>query len=168
MAKIIANRLKPLLHGLIGPDQAGFMPGREAKGNVTKSLDLIYAAHTQIIEGLLLSMDAEKAFDRVAWDFMLETCRFIGLANSSIQGFKMTKKEYKVTTYADDLLFFLTNPHISIPLSLKEFSLYGYISNLKINYAKSEAMNVTIPDNKLKTVQKRTAPLNGNLQPLNT
>lgn len=39
LAKIIANRLRPLLHTLIGPEQAGFMPGREAKDNVTKSLN---------------------------------------------------------------------------------------------------------------------------------
>lgn len=45
MAKIIANRLRPLLHDIIGPDQAGFVPNREAKDNVTKSLDFIYAAH---------------------------------------------------------------------------------------------------------------------------
>lgn len=33
LAKIVATRLRPLLHGLIGPEQAGFMPGREAKDN---------------------------------------------------------------------------------------------------------------------------------------
>lgn len=57
------------------------MPDREAKDNVTKSLNLIHAARQQKIEGFLLSTDAEKAFDRVAWDYMLETCRFIGLGD---------------------------------------------------------------------------------------
>lgn len=49
--------------------------------------------------------------------------------------------------YADDLLFFLAEPHLSIPNLLQAFEYYGYISNLKINYMKSEALNITFaPD----------------------
>lgn len=55
------------------------MLGRESRDNVTKALNFIYAARTRKIQGLLLSTDAEKAFDWVAWDYMLGTCRFIGL-----------------------------------------------------------------------------------------
>lgn len=211
MSKIIANRLKPLLHKLIGSEQAGFMPGRETRDNVIKTLNLMHAAGMRKFEGLLLSTDAEKAFDRVAWDFMLETCRFIGLGNNmmswistlyknpsaqlkingslsstveikngtrqgcplspllfiltlepfvrrivaerAIQGFEVGKKEYKMVAYADDLLFFIRNPHISLPSLMKEFSIFGYFSNLKINYTKSEILNVSIPTNKLDTIQ---------------
>lgn len=39
----------------------------------------IKVARVQKIEDLLLSIDMKKVFDRVAWDFMLETCKFIGL-----------------------------------------------------------------------------------------
>lgn len=211
LTKILANRLKPLLHTLIGLEQAGFMPGREAKDNITKSLNLIYAARLRKIECHLLSSDAEKAFDRVAWDFMLVTCRYVGLgkhmmawisalyknpsaklringslsntvtitngtrqgcplspllfilslepfirrvmATQDIQGFKITSTEFKIAAYAADLLFFLTNPLTSIPTLLKEISIYGYISYLKINYAKSEAMNVTLPEKICKAAQ---------------
>lgn len=78
------------------------------------------------------------------------------LLNSSIRGFKLTDREFKVAAYADDLLFFLTEPHISIPSLMKEFSLYGYISNLKINFSKSEAMNITLPADKLNRAQSNS------------
>lgn len=218
LAKIIANRLRPLLHDLIGPEQADFMPGRKSKDNVTKALNLIHAAHMKKIEGLLLSTNAEKAFNRVAWDYMLETCKFVGLgtnlmtwitslymnpsaqikingslsdtihihngtrqgcplsplvfiislepfirkviAERTIKGFMVADREFKVAAYADDLLFFLTDIHISLPTLMKEFSHFGYISNLKINYSKSEAMNISIPKTPSGTL-KLTAPLSG-------
>lgn len=69
------------------------MPGREAKDNVTKSLNLIYAARRLKIEGLLLSTDAEKAFDPVAWEFMLETCRFIRLGTLVLSWISALYKE---------------------------------------------------------------------------
>lgn len=50
-AKILANHLRPLLHTLIGPEQVGFMPGREAKDNVIKALNLIHKSRTDDLEG---------------------------------------------------------------------------------------------------------------------
>lgn len=52
--KILANRLRPLLHKLIEPEQVGFMPGREAKDNVIKALNLIHKSQTDTFEGMLL------------------------------------------------------------------------------------------------------------------
>lgn len=193
--------LTSLLPKLIGPEQVGFMLGREARDSVIKALNLIHCAHAQIIEGLLLSTDTEKAFDRVAGDYLFATCRHIGLgshmmawiaalyhkaqarlkikgtpseavdinngtrqgcplspllfilslepfirlinANTDIRGFQIRDCTYKVAAYADDLLFFLSQPHVSIPNLLNAFKLFGYISNMKINYTKSEAFNST-------------------------
>ena len=33
-AKILAERIRPLMEGLIDKDQAGFVPGRETRDNV--------------------------------------------------------------------------------------------------------------------------------------
>lgn len=70
---VVANRLRPLLSDLKGPKQVGFMPGREAKDNVIKALLFSHAAYSQSFGALLLSTDAENAFVRVSWDYMLAT-----------------------------------------------------------------------------------------------
>lgn len=44
LAKMLANRLRPLLDSLIGPKQVGFMLSREAKDNMIKALCLTHEA----------------------------------------------------------------------------------------------------------------------------
>lgn len=79
LSKIIAMRLCRHLPDIIGLEQVGFMPGREAHDNVIKAINLIHTLKGHTDKGLLLSTDAEKAFYRVAWDFMFAVCRHTGL-----------------------------------------------------------------------------------------
>lgn len=65
--------------------------------------------------------------------------------NPDIQGIKTTKREYKLAAFADDILLFLTNPHTTIPVLLEEFQHFNLISNLKINFSKSFALNISLP-----------------------
>lgn len=80
-AKMIANRLRPLLPNIIHLDQVGFIPGREARDNTIRTISLISRARTSDIPMCLLSVDAEKAFDRVDWDFLRATLQHIGLGS---------------------------------------------------------------------------------------
>lgn len=72
--------------------------------------------------------------------------------NPDIKGFNINSKAYKTTAYVDDLLFFLTGPHISILNLVKEFQYYGYVSSMRINL-KSEDLNITLSPNSLTLVQ---------------
>lgn len=70
LAKVIANRLMVFLPELVHPDQVEFVPGRQAPDATRRVPNLIHhAAHNQA-PSLLLSLDAEKAFDRVHWTFL--------------------------------------------------------------------------------------------------
>lgn len=51
--------------------------------------------------------------------------------------------EHKITAYADDLFFLLTEPDFSL-LLLNLFTQYGELSNFSINYSKSEALNFNL------------------------
>lgn len=70
---------------LIHLDQVSFVPSREARDNTTKVLNLIHRASVTKTSCVFLSTDAEKAFDRVSWEFMSSALRHIGLGNKMVQ-----------------------------------------------------------------------------------
>lgn len=78
-SKILANRLTPLLPSLVSTDQAGFVIGREARDNAVKAINLHHIITHTNQKGFFLSLDAEKAFDRVAWDYMAAVLQAIGI-----------------------------------------------------------------------------------------
>lgn len=69
-AKILANRMMLFMPALNGREQSSFIPNREGRDNTITVIHLIHQIKRQGNEGLILSMDAEKAFDWVAWDYM--------------------------------------------------------------------------------------------------
>lgn len=69
-AKILASRLRVFLGSLIDGDQTGFIPKREAKDNTIKVLHWIQHARIKRNPLLLVASDAEKAFDRLNWQYL--------------------------------------------------------------------------------------------------
>lgn len=81
----MAMRLIPYLKRIIHIDQSGFVPGREERDNTTKSLNIIHMCESTKIPAMLLSTDAEKAFDRVSWTFMGSVLRYIGIGTNAMK-----------------------------------------------------------------------------------
>lgn len=71
----------------------------------------------------------------------------------SIKGMNLGSTQCKLAAYADDHLFFLAHPHQTVPNLLKEFDLYGSFSILKVNYPKSEALNISLTTKNLQDTQ---------------
>lgn len=59
----------------------------------------------------------------------------------------------KLSLYADDLLLYVTQPHISIPSILSEIHRFGLFSNYKLNLSKTEALNLSLPQPTLPSPQ---------------
>ena len=78
-SKILANRLITYIPSLIHPDQVGFTPGREGRENTQRVLSTIYLSQLYQNPLVLVSTDAEKAFDRVDWGFLRAILQHIGL-----------------------------------------------------------------------------------------
>uniref|UniRef100_A0A8C5QB08 Reverse transcriptase domain-containing protein n=1 Tax=Leptobrachium leishanense TaxID=445787 RepID=A0A8C5QB08_9ANUR len=62
-----------------------------------------------------------------------------------IAGLRVGNTEHRLTAYADDLLFFVRSPKVTLPTLLHMFADYGTLSNLKLNMDQSEIMPVLIP-----------------------
>lgn len=153
------------------------MKGKEARDSATRVIDLISEITKEQKERCLLSTDAEKAFDRVDWTFMMQTLEIINVGinminwilslytfpraqirvNSilshpfdirnltrqgcplspllfilslelflkrlrgvmDIAGIKVNKEEHKVSAYADNLLFSIRNPNVTVSNLIK-------------------------------------------------
>uniref|UniRef100_R4GAV9 Reverse transcriptase domain-containing protein n=1 Tax=Anolis carolinensis TaxID=28377 RepID=R4GAV9_ANOCA len=70
-AIIMAERLKTFMTNWISEDQTGFLPNRQIKDNIRILIDTIeyYEYHNEK-QLALLFIDAEKAFDKINWNYL--------------------------------------------------------------------------------------------------
>ena len=83
-ARVIAGRLLKVIHLVVEKDQTCRVPGRYIGENVALLRDVVYYSTSFAVPVAVLSLDQEKAFDRVDWDFMRSTLSTMGFGPSFI------------------------------------------------------------------------------------
>lgn len=76
ISKALSTRLKPILTYLIHEDQAGFLQNRNISHSIRNVLDVIQYTKSNKIQALMVSLDWEKAFDRVSRDSIDRTSHY--------------------------------------------------------------------------------------------
>lgn len=89
LAKMLARRLESVLPTIISGDQTGFIKNRHSFHNVRRLFDILYSPTTSDNPELVISMDAEKAFDRVAWPYLFYTLKCFGFGDTLISWIKL-------------------------------------------------------------------------------
>ena len=80
--RALAGRLLKVISTVVSPDQTREVPGRSIGENLSVIRDLINYAAMEDIPVALLSLDQEKAFDRVDWGFLSRVLETMGFGPS--------------------------------------------------------------------------------------
>lgn len=85
LSKILAIRLDRVITSLVHEDQVGFIHKRNSADNIRRFINIMWVVSD--LESLIaaISLDAEKAFDRVKWGYMFKILEILGFRRTFIR-----------------------------------------------------------------------------------
>ena len=118
ITKTLSHRLEKVIPSIIHPDQTGFIKGRHSSNNTRRLFNLLeYSTSQKQPPTIIVSLDAEKAFDKVNWSFLTSTLQTFGFGESFINWIHILHSSPTATV--------LTNGLTSQPFTLQRGTRQG-------------------------------------------
>jgi hypothetical protein len=78
--KVLTDRIYLVAQKVIRPSQTAFLPGRYIMEGVVIFHETLHEMHRKKLDGAILKLDFEKAYDKVKWSFLQQTLRMKGFS----------------------------------------------------------------------------------------
>ena len=80
LKKTVANRIQQHIKRILHHDQVEFIPGMQRLFNIHKSINVINRSNKLKEKNhMIISIDAEKAFNKIQHPFMIKTLQKVGI-----------------------------------------------------------------------------------------
>ena len=89
LSKVITNRMKLIMPLLVGEEQTCGVVGRNIHDNLMVLRDTIDYVELDNSEAALISIDQEKAFDRISWKYLFTVLTKMGIPSNLIKWIKL-------------------------------------------------------------------------------
>ncbi|WMV41678.1 hypothetical protein MTR67_035063 [Solanum verrucosum] len=194
IAKLLAERLKKVLHRLVDSQQMAFIKGRQIMDAVLIANECVESRQRSKCPGILCKLDIQKAYDHLNWNFLLlmmqrmgfgakwirwvkfciSTVKFSILVNRTPSGFFSSQRGLRqgdplspflfILAMEDDTLIFCEAMTEQMLILRVIFIIFEAVSGLHINWGKS----FIYPINEVAQVESLARVLGGRVGELPT
>jgi len=110
MAKVLASRLKNILHKCISKNQLAFVPRRSILDKAMIAIEVVH--HMKVSKrargkNVALKLDISKAYDRIDWLYLKEVMLYMGFNSQWVQWIMMCVEtvDYSIGTLVYPILY---------------------------------------------------------------
>lgn len=103
LAKVITERIKPILKQIIGTEQQGFIEGGDISGNLILVKEVIEFCKEKEIEAYIILMDFMKAYNRIDRETIEITLREMNFGEPLIEMIKLLYENSQAVVVTNDI-----------------------------------------------------------------